>query len=351
MGLGIAIAPPGEDSDDELASASSVEVHERLGEPATFRLRYPMDVADDDFPLVTDARLAAGSDICIVVPLADSSECLIRGVVHAHQLHFEHGIAGSWLEVQGSDRLVTMDRESRSAIWQGTASSAVTTILGGYGFTPDVENTSASYTELKHVLVQRDSDLRFVRRLARRNGFYLWLTSDDKGVQTAHFKPLSLDDTPETELAINVSPPNLGAFDISWDVERLTSVVGLQLDLSDLSDLDGGAESPLNVMSDEGLANITGDTRSVFLAAPADDGGDLAKRGAGALVDADLFVKATCRTSLAQRGCGARANTLVTVNGLGRRHSGTYLVSSVKHTIDAAAHTMEIELLRNAWGT
>ena len=45
-----------------------------------------------------------------------------------------------------------------------------------------------------------------------------------------------------------------------------------------------------------------------------------------------------------------RANTLVSLRGVGTRHSGTYYVKSVRHRIDTSAHSMEIELIRNAWG-
>jgi hypothetical protein len=36
--------------------------------------------------------------------------------------------------------------------------------------------------------------------------------------------------------------------------------------------------------------------------------------------------------------------------GAGSRYSGAYYVNGVKHIIDAAAHVMELELARNAWG-
>jgi hypothetical protein len=350
MGLGVAIGATATEADDELASASTVEVYERLGEPATFRLRYPLDVIEGDFPWLLDDRLQPGAEICIVAPTADESMCLIRGVVHAQQVHFQHGGAGSWVEVQGSDRLVMMDRESRSVVFDGTASSAVTTILGAYGFMGDVASTTTSFSDATHQLVQRDSDYRFVRRLARQHGFALWLTTDATGIETAHFKPLPVDESPAAELAINFSPPSLGSLDLSWDVERPTSVEAKQLDLGALSDIDGAATPALAALGSDDLTSITGDTRSVLLAAPADDADGLAKRGEGALVDASLFVRATAKTSVSQLGAVVRAHSLATMTGLGSRHSGTYLVSSVKHSIDATAHRMEIELLRNAWG-
>jgi hypothetical protein len=351
MGLGVAIANESGSTDTELAAASVVEVHERLGEPATFRLRYDMDVFDGDFPVLVDERLGPGTVLSILVPVNGKTHCLVRGVVHAQQVHFEHGGAGSWVEVQGADRLVEMDRESKSVAWDGTASGAVTSILTDYSFTPDVETTNPSYSDQTHQLVQRDSDLRFVRRLARRHGFHLWVTSDDKGVETAHFKPLPVGESASTELAVNVAPPSLGSLDLSWDVERPTSVEALQLDFAALSDISGAAQIPLASLGSEALASIASDTRSLFIAAPVDDSADLVGRGEGALADANFFVRANCKTSIAQLGAVVRAHTVVNVRGLGSRHSGKYLVSSVIHTIDPTAHRMDVELLRNGWGS
>lgn len=352
MGLGItintmAIGP----SDPFLESASLVEVHERLGEPTTFRLRYAMDVDSRDFPLLTDGRLGVGTNIAILAPDAFGASCLVRGVVHAQQVHFEHGGAGSWLEVQGSDRLVLMDRESKSTAWTGTASTAAMTILAGYQFIPDVQPTTTAYSMQTHELVQRDSDYRFLRRLARRHGYLLWTTCNQVGIETAHFKPAPVSDPASAELGVNVSPNSLASFDLSWDVERPTSVEALQLDLGTLSDVNGAATTPLSNLGTTPLAGIATGTRSIFLAAPADDAGSLTARGEGALVDADLFLRGNCRTSVAQLGAVVRAHTVVNVNGLGSRHSGNYLVSAVRHTIDAAMHRMDVELLRNGWGS
>jgi hypothetical protein len=127
--------------------------------------------------------------------------------------------------------------------------------------------------------------------------------------------------------------------------------VGTQLDLSSLEDIDGGkSDAPLSSLGDQDLAAITGDTRSIFLAAPVDDAGDLQARSSGALVDPYFFVKATGDTRLDLVGIPIRAHTVVELQGAGSRHSGNYFVGGVRHTIEADSYRMELELLRNAWG-
>lgn len=350
MGLGITIAVDGS-ADADMAEATTVEVYEQLGTATTYRLRYDTDISAGDLPLLVDSRLDPGTELSILVPVEDTTCCLVKGPVHGQHIHLQHGGAGSWVEVRGLDTTVTMDRETRTTIWADvTDSDAVSTILAKYGYTADVESTSAGHPETKHALVQRDSDLRFVRRLARRNGFLFWVTCDSLGVETAHFVRPPLDDEAQADLVINLDAPSLEALDLTWDVERPSSVVGTQVDLNTKEDLDGDvAETPQTILGDNSLAAITGDTRSVHLSAPADDAGDLQARGKGLLIESDWFIRATCQTTLETLGKLVRAHTLVELQGAGSRHSGTYLVSAVHHTIDAAGHTMELTLVRNGW--
>ena len=85
--------------------------------------------------------------------------------------------------------------------------------------------------------------------------------------------------------------------------------------------------------------------------APVDDADDLKGRGEGALIEAGWFIRVTCSTSIRALGALVRPDALVDLQGLGKRHSGTYWVHGVRHVIDASAHLMELELYRNAWGS
>ena len=339
-------------ADPELADAARIEVIERVGAPATFRLEYDVDISNGDLPRLLDDRFDPGALLAILAPARSGAmTCLVKGPVHAQQIHLRHGGAGSTFAVLGSDTAVVMDRETRTAQWADvTDSDVVSAILANYGYRVDVETTAAGHFTAKHTLLQRDSDLRFVQRLARRNGFHFWVTCDDQGVETAHFRRPVLDGEPVADLIINLDNPNLEALDIRWDVERPTSVVSAQLDLNSLDTIDGSAAiSAQTVLGELGLQAITGDTRSIHLLAPADDAGDLQARGGGLLAEADWFVQVTCQASVHNVGMPLRAHTLVNLRGASSRHSGKYFVAGVRHVIDATAHRMEITLARNGW--
>jgi hypothetical protein len=350
MGLGIVIQVNGS-TDEELAQAVRIEVTERMGRATMFKLFYHLDIGEGDLPLLVDNRLDPGSEITVLVPTDNGTHCLVKGPVTGQRIHFQHGGAGSTLEVQGMDNSITMDREVRSNVWDGlTDSDAVSAILGNYGFVPDVEATSAGHYADKHALIQRGSDLQFVQQLARRNGCLFWLSCDENGVQTAHFKRPPLDEQSDLELIINLESPNFETFDVEWDVERPTRVETMQLDLNTLNDIDGSvSQAPQTPLAANDLAAITGDTRSQLLTASSDDAGDLQARSEGALIESNWFIRARCTTTLEVLRDLVRAHSVITVRGAGSRHSGSYWVKQTEHIIDDVNHRMNVELLRNAW--
>src|SRR5512132_1747259 len=251
MPLGISIViGDAKKADPGLGGATTVEVYERMGEVTTFSLRFPLDVLEGDIPLLTDARLDPGSILGIFVPVAGKAHCLVKGPVTAQQIHLNHGGGDSWLEVQGADRSVAMDREVRAVVWSdGKDSDAVSTIVASYGLTPDVAETSGGHAEAKHSLVQRDSDLRFVRR----HGFCFWVTADETGIETAHFKRPPLDVSSDKSLVINLAGANVQALDLQFDVEQPTSVVAAGIDLNSKGDLDGTvASTPQALLGQKG---------------------------------------------------------------------------------------------------
>lgn len=352
MVIGISIAVGGA-ADKELAAlASEVEVYERMGETTTCRLRFPVAISEGDLPLLTDARLSAGSELTITAEADGSSECLMKGPVYGQQIHLVHGGEGSYVDVLAADTSIAMDRENKAALWpEVTDSDAISAILGQYGYTPDVESTSAGHPEAKHTLVQRETDLRFVRRLARRNGQIFWIEADAMGMETAHCRRPPLSGPSGPELIIILDTPNIDQLDITWDTERPTSAAAFELDLNTKSDLDGSArQTPQSPLGAQGLNAIATGKRELYMAAPADDAGDLRARSEAALIEADFFVRANCRTSVNALKKIVRAHKLVKLSGAGSRHSGDWFCAGVRHLADETGHRMEIELVRNAWG-
>lgn len=349
MTLGVAILPEG------LPEPEEVEVIEALHQPASFRLRFAVQIEDGDLALLTNPGLGPETELSILVPSGEGREVLVKGPVTGQLISLEEGGEGSRLDVLGADPSAAMDREDKAAIWSSqTDSGAVTAVLGTYGLNPDVSPTATMHTDQKHALVQRETDLAFVRRLARRNGYWFWISTDaTTGLSTAHFKRPPVDAAPALELRINRSAEtgaNVESASIRWNTEAPVAATLTQLDLNTKSDIDGTTErSPLAGLADNALADLAPSPRRTHLAVPVDDAGDLGSRAEAVLIDGGWLVQAQVKARASVLGQVVRAHTVVTLSGAGSRHSGRYLVARVAHRIDADDHTMTIDLIRNGW--
>jgi len=88
----------------------------------------------------------------------------------------------------------------------------------------------------------------------------------------------------------------------------------------------------------------------VRLTAPADDAGQLSRRGAALLREAGWFVRCSGEADLSALHVVFRAGSAVNIEGVGSVHSGKYFVWSVRHVIDQQHHKMNFVLVRNAVG-
>jgi len=352
MGLGVSIRVSGA-PDATAAAAGSVEVTERVGQPTYFRIEYSLDSAEGDFPLLKDSKFGPGSELSVLAPADGVTHCLVKGPVYGQQIKMEQGGPGSILTVLGADSLIKLDREDKAVAWADlTDSAAVTSILSQAGFVPDVDSTQASHMEVKHTLIQRETDLGFLRRLARRNGNLFWLSSDEFGVETAHFKRPVLEGQAACDLVMNLTDPrsNVTSLEITWDVERPTRTDATEVDLNTKSDISGTVQrSPLTALGGQALADVAGGSNVAHVWAPVDDSGDLQARNEGVLIDASFFVRASGVTTLGSLGKVLRSHTLVNLRGVGARHSGLWFCSGVRHLIDMSEHRMEFDLIRNGW--
>ena len=155
------------------------------------------------------------------------------------------------------------------------------------------------------------------------------------------------------DLRVNLDNANVDNLQIKWDVKPPVKSEGKQVDLSDKKVF--GGETTLKKsesLGTDGLTQIAGKIASTMrLSPPVDDAGTLSARAQAALRDAQWFINGTCRTTLNRICKIIKCHTVVNIEGAGSRYSGKYYVVGVKHSIDSAMHTMDIELSRNAWNT
>ena len=353
----------GTPADDALYTAiSSLEVEENADMPGAIQFTLPVSRTDDgDLAYVGDDRFKPFANLAVVATAEDKpDECIFDGYVLSHKLHLETGTVSSTLQVFGQDASWLMNLEEKAREWTDvTDADVAASIFGDYGITPASENSdddSPSHTEDGHTLMQRASDIQFLRALARRNGKLCRVVCADKpGERTGYFAKPKLDGDPVLTMTLNdpAGAWTVHALDIEWDVTRPTAVATRQALFND-DDADGAAgdasDSGLTPLDERGLSDFSGKAMTVMLTAPVDDAQELTLRAQSVLREAGWFVRCEGETDVSRLHGVLRAGSVVQLDAAGTLHSGKYFVWSVRHNITHDAHTMKFVLLRNAVG-
>src|SRR5262249_24722322 len=151
----------------------------------------------------------------------------------------EMGATDSTLTVWGQDASWMMNLTEQAHEWSAmTDATVANTIFGNYGITPAPENTdddSASHVDSGHTLMQRASDIQFLRTLARRSGKHCRVAcAQQAGQRTGYFVKPKLDGDATVTLSLNgTDPATATSLDFAWDVARPTAIAASQASFSD----------------------------------------------------------------------------------------------------------------------
>jgi phage protein D len=349
--------------DDLYVAISSLEVEENADLPDAIQLHLPVNRTEKgDLTYVADDRLGPFANIAVVArPEGADQQCIFDGYVLSQKLHLETGTTASRLQIWGQDASWLMNLDEKTREWVDVSDADVAnSIFEDYGFEPAQENSSEdspTHTEDGHSLMQRGTDIQFLRSLARRNGKLCRVACTDRaGRRTGYFTKPDLDGDPVVTLILN--RPELRTvdqLDIEWDVTRPSQVRARQALFTD-SDEDGvsteTSDSGLDLLDQQGLSDFATRSMTVLLTAPAvDDGGELMLRAQSLLREADWFVRCQGEADVGRLGAILRVGAVVAIEGIGSLHSGKYFVWSVRHTLTVEAHRMRFVLVRNAVGS
>jgi phage protein D len=349
-------------ADEAMYSALAlVEVEENVDLPGAIELSLPVDRSEDgDLTFVSDSRFKPFANLALVAQLEDGQpECLFDGYVLSHKVHLETGVTASTLKVWGQDAEWLMNLEEKTREWADvTDADVASTIFGEYDIAAASANSdddSPAHNEAGHTLMQRGSDIQFLRRLARSNGKVCRVAcAGEPGDRTGYFAKPNLDGEPIATLSLNDPEVwSVDALDIDWDVTHPTAVKARQALFTDDAEDGVGSEpsdSGLSLLDARGAAEFAGKAMTVLLTAPVDDAGELSLRATAVLREAGWFVRCEGEADVARANAILRAGTVVQLNGLGSLHSGKYFVWSVRHRIDSETHKMRFVLVRNAVG-
>jgi uncharacterized protein len=327
------------------ADLIDVNVHEDVGAPSTFTLRLiNWDLGRLEVTWADDDRFGAGNEVEVQMGYVDSLETLMVGEITGLEPEFCADEVPT-LTVRGYDRRhrLMRGRKTRS-FTQMKDSDIAGRIASDLMLTARVEDTGVT---LDYVLQHNQTDLEFLQDRARRIGYEVVV--EDK---TLHFRPrqntmreaLTLArDADLIEFYPRLTTLNqVGRVAVrGWDPKDKAAIVGQAGAGDEATTMGGSTTGPAAADDAFGKASIASVDRPVFSRAEADQ---IALGRFKDLALAYISGEGACigRADL-------RAGTVVTVEGLGRRFSGLYYVTSTTHTYaPARGYRTAFTVRRNA---
>jgi phage protein D len=211
-------------------------------------------------------------------------------------------------------------------------------------------------------VIQRGTDVQFIRELARRNGFEFYFETDkDSGEIQAFFRAPQLDGTPQADLAIQFGEKsNLRSFSVRVQGQRPTTARTAQLDIAsaslntaDSSDTQytklGATDDNALITGPAGAAAPNAVPEILVLGAPTSDSTELQTTAQAVRDEAAWFLTATGEINCDAYQAVLRPHRLVLIKGAGTQYSGKYYVTRVVHELKTGGEYNQVfEARRNA---
>ncbi|HEY5912267.1 MAG TPA: hypothetical protein VJA21_16820 [Verrucomicrobiae bacterium] len=346
-------------SQELLQAIQQIEVEDHANMADMLRLRVVIGIKDGcaGWSFVDDDVFSRLANIRLSVSVGSGqAETLMNAFVIETNANFANQPGSSILNVVAMDPTVLMNLEEKVKTWPNMADSDVANAIfssSGYKFNPIVDVTPWKRQENEQTLIQRGTDIQFLQRLARRNGFECFVeTNGRSGVVEGHFHAPRLNQPPQGVLSVNMrDATNVNSFNARFDMLRPTSAEATNLDVQSREDQQAQVTSSrLTALGRE--TALTGQQQRRIL--PTQTG--LARTGelqayAQALSDQSaLAITAEGELNTVAYGGILRAKRPIMVRGAGQQFSGTYYVERVQHILTGDSYKQSFTLRRNALG-
>ena len=304
-----------------------------------------------DYSLLSSGALDPDKRVVIGVLLGASLEPLVDGVIYHHQVTPGNEPGMSTLTVSGRDISVMLDLEEKNAEYRNRPDFLIVNeILANYarfGIVPRTTPTTDVPIELVRVPRQHETDLKFIRRMARRNGYVFYIEPLTLGVTTAYFGPESRVGVPQPALSVDMgTATNVNSLSFTIDALAPISAQGSFIEPITRTSIPIPPLPSLRVPPLAGSPAAARRTRLMRHTANQNPG-QAATTALAAVTSAPDSVKATGQVDAVRYGSVLRARRLVGVSGAGLRNDGMYYVSKVTHEIEPGKYTQDFELKRD----
>jgi hypothetical protein len=297
-----------------------------------------------------DERLAPWQPLSVSAGLDGEEEELFSGYVTHVRPDFGEGLDRCRLEVWAMDASVLLDRDDVLKDWPSKKDSDIAQeVFHAHGLEPHVTDTGVVHDQQVSTVIQRETDMQFLQRLALRNGYQCYVEG-----RRGHFGPPVVAPGRQPVLAVHFGEDtNVLRFALEVDALAPATVAMAQVDrlTKEVLGVSAGPGRQPALGADPltrhlppgrspGLVQLE---RSVTTGTPEMTTlcQGLSERGA-------WFVTGEGELDSHRYGAVLRPRSTVVLKGVGETHSGTYLVTRVRHSFVPGGYTQVFGVKRDA---
>jgi phage protein D len=370
--------------EDFYGDVVSLIVEENTGTANTFHLQIALRLQDDGtWTYLDNDRLTLFNAVTIQVGFTDGGgvaaavgsllgggdsndglKTVFDGYITNVDVDLGSEPDNAFIRVSGMDTSVLMSLEEKIATWLNMADSdIVQQIVSGYGVVVQADPTTTVHQEDDTTIVQRATDIQFVRDLAQKNGVEFYFETDDTGTVNAYFRAPQLNDTPQPDLAILFGDQsNLKSFNAHLSGQRPLNVKAVQMDVTANSPNTAQvSDTQLTKLGDNDANTLIGGplgslvtpkdapAQMLLLGPPTSDATEMQTIVQSVRDEAAWFITAHGEINSDAYQSVLRPHRLVLVKGAGTTYSGKYYVTRVVHEMNHEGDYIQLfEARRNA---
>ena len=341
----------GEEIDTVYSDLMQLEVELDDDLASMFRLRLSMIQTAEGWTSLDDERLRAWVPVTITGGFEDNNTELLSGYITHVKPNFQANPEQAYLDIWGMDKSVMLDRIEVLKDWPNKKDSDIVTeiLQSKYHLQPEVTDTEFVHDEAVSTIMQRETDMQFLRRLALRNGYECYVQGD-----TGYFGPPQIDEDIQPLLAVHFgNETNIHNFSISVNALTPVNVGMFQIDrmnkeITEVS-VESSTQTTLGSMDAASLLATGMEPGRIFIGRNSTAGETEMQALCGGLYDrSEWFVTAQGEVTAANYSHVLMPRRPVTVKGIGETYSGVYYVNHVTHVFTCDGYKQVVRMKRNA---
>ncbi|MFL6257082.1 MAG: phage late control D family protein [Pyrinomonadaceae bacterium] len=334
---------------------TSAEVTNDASTGDGFQLTFTLGKDAADYGLLLSGALNPFNRVVVGVMMGAMPEVLIDGIITHHQLTPSNEPGKSTLTVTGKDVSVMLDLKEKNEKYPNQTDSIIVAQLLAkyaiYGLVPRPAPTTDIPIELERIPRQHETDLKFIKRLAHKNGYVFYVEPVTFGVNTAYWGPESRAGLPQPALTTNMGHyTNVTSLNFSNDAYAPIGTEGTFVEPITKSAIP---IPPLPSLKVPPLAAMPAVPRRTQLMRETanQNASSAAVSAIAAATNSPDSVTGRGELDSVRYGHVLRARKLVGVRGAGFNYDGIYYVRRVSHHISHGSYKQSFELSREGTGS